>query len=409
LRICILTHTFPRHKKDVAAAFMKGFADGLVQAGNEVVVVTPFDLQFRRRGDPFKIVTYKYIWPDSLHILGYSRAMEADVSLRKNSYFLVPFLVLFGTLALLRTIKKEKIDIINVHWILPNGLVAAIASRWTNVPFVVTLPGTDAYLAYRYKIFGLVAKWIAQSSSGIVSNSSWHLNRILDLGVTGKKTAIFRYPTDVSKFRPLTVGLKKIRKRHDLQEGNLVILAVGRLVYKKGFNYLIKAISELTQKYPHLRLVIGGDGDLRDDWEKLAKKLGVDDKVLFLGNISRDEIIYYYNLADIMVAPSIVDKKGNVDGGPVVSFESMACAKPQIVTSVLGVADVMKDGVNGFVVPQKSSAAISRALDKLISSKSLREKMGKANRRLVSLQLSTKSIGKRYTQFFKDLVSSSQQ
>ena len=105
MKICILTHTFPRNKRDVAAAFMKGFSDGLVQAGNQVTVVTPYDQKFDRKGDPFKIVTYKYIWPERLHLMGYSRAMQADVSLKKSSYLFLPFLLFFGTLALLKVVK----------------------------------------------------------------------------------------------------------------------------------------------------------------------------------------------------------------------------------------------------------------------------------------------------------------
>lgn len=404
MKICVLTHTFPRNKGDVAAAFMKGFADGLTEVGNEVVVITPFDQKFSRRGDPFLIVTYKYIWPESCHVIGYSRAMEADISLRKSSYFLVPFLTLFGTLTLLRVIKKEKVDLINVHWILPNGLMALIASKITGVPYVITLPGTDAYLAYRFKLFGFIAKIIAKNSVGITSNSSWHLNRIMKLGVKNIPTDIISYPTDVSQFKPSKKGLSNVRKRHGLKQGNLVILAVGRLVYKKGFDYLIKAMPEVVKQFPEAKLIIGGEGDLMKEWKKLAIKLGVEKSILFVGSIERNEIIYYYNLADIMVAPSIIDKKGNVDGGPVVSFESMACAKPQIVTNVLGVADVIKDGVNGFIVRQKDSKAISNALVDLLLSKNLRKRMGKSNRELMTVDLSTKSIGKRYTIFFKKVL-----
>ncbi len=76
MNICILTHTFPRNKKDVAAAFMQGFADGLVQNNHQVTVVTPYDPKFDRKNDLFNIATYRYIWPDRLHLLGYSRTME---------------------------------------------------------------------------------------------------------------------------------------------------------------------------------------------------------------------------------------------------------------------------------------------------------------------------------------------
>ena len=388
-----------------AFAFMKEFSDGLVQAGNKVVVVTPFDPKFRRLGDSFKIATYRYIWPDCLHILGYSQTMEKDVALRKRAFLLLPFLIIFGTIALFKVVKKEKVEIINVHWILPNGLMALIVSRLTGIPYVVTLPGTDAYLVHRYKLFGFIAKCIAQNSSGIISNSSWNLDRILQLKVLGKKTEIICYPTDVNKIKPSGDGLEEYRKRHDLNENNLIILAIGRFVYKKGFDYLIRAMPEVIRKYAEVRLLIGGDGGLRRDWEELARKLGVGDKVLFLGDIKRDEINYYYNLADVMVAPSIVDKQGNVDGGPVVSFESMACGKPQIVTNVLGVADVIKDGINGYIVPQKKPEAITIALVKLLGSRDLRERMGKANRRLITTEFNTRSVGKKYTNFFKEIIA----
>jgi len=110
MNICILTHTFPRNEKDVAAAFMKEFADGLCDNGHKVVVVTPFDSEFARKGDKFKIILYKYIWPDRLHCIGYSKTMDADISLRKKAYFLLPFMLFFGIIALWKAVKKEKID-----------------------------------------------------------------------------------------------------------------------------------------------------------------------------------------------------------------------------------------------------------------------------------------------------------
>ena len=347
MKICVLTHTFPRNKKDTAAAFMKEFADGLVEAGNKVTVVTPFDTEFKRRGDPFKVVLYKYIWPARLHLLGYSKTMEADVKLRKRAFLLLPLLLLFGTLALYRVVKKEKIDIINVHWIIPSGVMALIVSRLTGVPFVVTLPGTDAYLAYRYKPFGWVAKIISQSSKGIISNSSWHLKRILKLGVSGKSTEVISYPVSVLAFKPIKTGLDKLREELGLKKDTFIILAVGRLVYKKGFNYLIEALAEVKKKHPNVRLVIGGDGGLRTEWEKLTQDLKIKDEVLFVGNIPRDELVYYYNLADVMTAPSIVDKGGNVDGGPVVSFESMACGRAVITSERSTLADYFSDGLPG--------------------------------------------------------------
>ncbi|TSC63704.1 MAG: Group 1 glycosyl transferase [Microgenomates group bacterium Gr01-1014_93] len=402
MNICVVTHTFPRNEGDIAAAFMKEFCDALVENGQKVILITPFDQKFNRRGDRFKIVTYKYIWPDKFHLLGYSRTMEADVELKWWVFFLIPFMSFFGTLALFKIVRREKIDIINAHWIIPNGLMSMIVSKLTGVPYVITLPGTDAYLATRFKIIGWISKIIARYSDGVFSNSSLHLERILKLGFKPKYKGVISYPSDVSRFKPSKEGIDVIRKRHRIKSSEIIVLAVGRLVYKKGFDYLIKALVPL--KHYSLKLLIGGEGDLKLNWQKLVARLGLLDKVLFVGEIKRNEIAYYYNLADIIVAPSIIDKKGNVDGGPVVCFESMACGKPQIVTNVLGIADIIKNGINGFVIPQKSSGAITQALEKLIKSKKLREKMGEENKRLVKLNLSTKAIGKIYLNYFMEIA-----
>src|SRR3989344_9636837 len=194
MRICVLTHTFPRNKHDVAAAFMKEFCDGLVENGNEIVVVTPFDETFYRQNDKFKIVTYKYIWPTNFHLLGYSRSMEADINIRKVNYLLLPLLLFFGFFSLLNVVRTQKVDLISVHWILPSGLIALFVSKLTGVPFTVTLPGTDAYLAYKNRLFGLIAKIIAKNSSALFSNSSWHLDRITKLGVRVPIEEVITYP-----------------------------------------------------------------------------------------------------------------------------------------------------------------------------------------------------------------------
>ncbi|OGM75739.1 hypothetical protein A2382_00610 [Candidatus Woesebacteria bacterium RIFOXYB1_FULL_38_16] len=407
MNICILTHTFPRNEKDVAAAFMKEFADGLCDNGHKVVVVTPFDSEFARKGDKFKIILYKYIWPDRLHCIGYSKTMDADISLRKKAYFLLPFMLFFGIIALWKAVKKEKIDLINVHWILPNGLIAMCVSILTGVPFVVTLPGTDAYLVYKNQIFAWVAKLIANRSSGIVSNSSVHLKRIMDLGIKKDKLCdVISYPVDVSSLSPNKNGVKELKKKLKILKDEFVILAVGRLVYKKGFEFLIKAMPLILKEHKKVKLIIGGEGDLMNDLKRLVTKLQFEDKVIFVGTIGRNEIGVFYNMADVLVAPSVYDKNGNVDGGPLVSAESMACGKPQILTEILGMADEMRDGVNGFIIKPENQDEIAKAVMKLIKSPKIQQEMGRNNRKLLTARLSTKSIGKRYTRFFEKSITS---
>lgn len=405
MKICVLTHTFPRNNQDVAAAFMKEFCDGLVENGNEVVVVTPYDTTFKRSGDLFKVETYKYIWPSGFHLLGYSRSMEADISLKPINYLLAPFMIFFGTIALYKTVKKEKIDLISVHWILPSGLMATIVSKLTGVPFTITLPGTDAYLAGKNKLFGMIAKLIAENSSAVFSNSRWHLDKILKLGVKVSINEVITYPVDIKKFSPSNKNVEHLRKRHSLSKKNFVILAVGRLVYKKGFEYLIKALPKVIKNHPEVKVIIGGEGDLYDNLVNLAKKEGIEDYISFPGNLKRDEIAYYYNLAQVVVTPSIIDEGGNIDGRPLVILESMACGKPQIVTNLPGISDALVDRVNALLVPQKDPQALSLVLEEMIESEAQRAKMGQENRKLAENLLSTKKIGEKYSYFFNKIVN----
>lgn len=404
MNICILTHTFPKFKKDTTAAFMKPFVEGLQEAGNNVFLLTPYIKNFKNTDKKYKVIKYKYIWPDKWHKLGYSRAMKADVDLKLVNFLLLPLMLLFGSISLIRTIKKYKIDVVNVHWIIPNGLMAYLASKITKVPYVITIPGTDAYLVYKNKIFARIAKVIANSSSGIISNSPFLLKRITDLGIKNKPTEIISYPVDVNHLRISNSGVVSLRSKLNIANTDLIIMAVGRLVYKKGFEYLIKAMPKVIKKYPHTKLIIGGDGDLKQDLIRMTKELKIENNILFAGNIERNEILAFYNLADIFIAPSIVDKEGNADGGPVVSYESMACGKPQIATDILGVSSIIKNGVNGYVVRQKKFVEISNVINKLLESGEIRKRMGIKNRQLILKSLNTKSIGLKYTDFLNNII-----
>ncbi|EKD94519.1 MAG: group 1 glycosyl transferase [uncultured bacterium] len=404
MNICVLTHTFPKSKNDTTAAFMKSFVEGLVEAGNKVVLLTPYTDNFVNLDKRYKTVKYKYIWFNSWHKLGYSGAMKADIDLKIINYFLIPFMIFFGVISLFKTVYRYKINIINVHWLLPNGLIALIVSKLTKVPYIITVPGTDAYLVYKNKIFALVAKIISNSSAGIISNSNFLLKRATDLGIKNKPTAVISYPIDIKQFKISEFGIDELRTKLKITNSNLIVLAIGRLVYKKGFVYLIKAISEIVKKKPNVKLIIGGDGDLKEILRLLVQRLKIVDNVLLVGNISRNEMLTYYNLADIFVAPSIVDKKGNADGGPVVSYESMACGKAQIATEILGVSDIIKDGVNGYVVKQRNTVELVNALNDLLVSKSKRDKMGIKNRQLIRNGLSKRAIGMQYTRFIKQIL-----
>jgi len=400
LRVCVVTHTFPRDKKDPTAPFMREFAQGLSQAGADVTVLTPWTRNLVTKTSSFGINTYKYIWPDIFHRLGYSRAMSADVSLKFYNYFLIPFMIIFGVINLIRISKNKKIDIVNVHWILPNGLIAYIASFFTKVPYVITLPGTDVYLVKKSRLLAHIAKAIADRSVGITSNNTYFLDTITQLGVD-KPTEVISYPSDISIYKPSKRLRNKWRTTYKISSNTIVLTGVGRFVYKKGFEYLIKSFAKLNKLHKNTMLVLVGDGLLRSEYEKLVDSLGVGGSTLFAGMIQRDDLSGIYNMSDIFVVPSVIDKKGNVDGSPVALVEAMACGVPAVITNVVGISNDFKEKDYVSVVKEKNVQELTSSLSVLCNNNQKRKRYGARCATYATHNLSTRIIGNKYCEFFK--------
>jgi len=400
----LLTHGFPRWDNDPTAPFIKTLAEGIVDAGNEVHVLTPFVSGFKSTKDIFNVHVYKYIWPDRMHVLGYSKTLKADIKLRTVSYLLLPFMVVFGTLSLIRLINKQKIDAISVHWILPNGLIAYFAYLVTKTPYIISFTGSDVFLSNSNYVFKTVAKMIGEKARGFITSNTRLMKKGLSVGIRNPTKIYIPYPADTSSFRVSNRGVISLKRKLGIKGSELIVFCLGRFVYKKGFEYLIKAMPNVLQANDNVTLVIGGDGELRGELENLVNKLGISNKVIFTGVIKRDALAKYYNLADIFVVPSIIDQKGNFDGATVASVEAMACGKPLVITNVVGLENYVTNRKHAMIVTQKKPNALARAITELLDNPKLRKEMSKSNKKLVTDILNKNNIGKEYSKFIHKLT-----
>ena len=135
-----------------------------------------------------------------------------------------------------------------------------------------------------------------------------------------------------------------MRTRHGIGANDAVVFAVGRLVRKKGFEYLIDAVASLAPRHARLRLVIAGGGDLDAELRERAAAGGVADRVTFLGSVAHGDVADWLAAADIAAAPSVVDDAGNVDGLPNTVLEALASATPVVATLAGGIGAVAVDG-----------------------------------------------------------------
>ncbi|MEK7497830.1 MAG: glycosyltransferase [Patescibacteria group bacterium] len=385
---------------------MAELAQSFSDAGNDVWVLTPYTPLFKITKKDYKVVIYKYIYPNFLHKLGYSETLNNDMGLSLIMWFLSPFMYLFGTIALIRLIKKEKIEIINAHWILPNGFIASVASLITGTPVVSTLPGSDVYMARKNILFNWLAKFAAWKSNWITSNSGQLLS---DFGsITNvelkSKMSIIVYGIGSSKFKS-DKSLGTITKKSlGISANTVVVLGVGRLVAKKGFRYLIQASKEILKKYKAVKFILIGDGEERKSLERLMSDLGVSENYIFLGSVSYTKMNSYYNMSDIFVLPSVRDEKGNLDDQSVAVMDAMACGKPVVTTDFAGYRAVVEHGKNGYLVAEKDYKGITKSLLKLIESKKLRLSMGENNKNKIANMFSWKKIGQQYKSLFLNII-----
>jgi glycosyltransferase involved in cell wall biosynthesis len=404
VKICVLTHNYPRFSGDISGTFIEALCEQLAAPGHDVHVLTPYDPRFARDESDGRAIlhTYRYIIPDSLHRLGYMQTMRGDVAMKRSAYFLSPFLFLFGFLACWRLVRRVRPDVLHAHWVLPNGFIAALVSHLTGTPLVVSLPGSDVFMAGRNRLFGWMARVAFARAALLTANSADLRDEAVRLGADPARFALIIYGVDPQALRPDSEGVAELRSRLGLDDA-VVVLGVGRFVHKKGFDVLIRAMPGLAAKFPQVRAVLVGDGDLREEWAALARQLGVAGRVLFTGIVPRDRINVYYNMADVFTMPSVVRP---ADGLNVCVVDALACGRPVVASDVAGNPLVIRDGEDGYLVPQDDPAALAEALGRLAADTELRRQMGQRARRMAVEEFSWRAIARRYLEIFQGIAGS---
>lgn len=344
LRALLLTHVFPRHADDAAAPFMLRYARGLVDAGVEVRVLAPHDAGLPDRhevdGVPVRRVRYA---DDARETLAYRGHMHVESRTVAGAWTAVRLVA-----ALRRALREEvaawRPDVLDVHWLVPGGIVARLAA--VPVPSEVVVHGTDVALAVAGGLRRTVGRWalgafdlVAAASRPLAAEVERELGRAVD--------AVAPMPP-----RPPPGEVPD-------PPGEGRLLAVGRLVPEKGYADLLRAVARLRDEGREVRLTLVGEGPHEPRLRALAADLGV--PVRFAGSLAPGALDDVYAGTDVVVVPS------RREGFGLVAVEALARRRPVVATAAGGLVDVVEDGVTGWAVPPGDvgalAAAIAGALD----------------------------------------------
>ncbi|WP_062389203.1 glycosyltransferase [Demequina iriomotensis] len=388
-RVLVLTSTLPAREGDGTPAFV---ADLSRELGRDFEVrvlapAVPGGAARERLGDTVEVVRYRYFparWEDLA-----DGAILENVRARRSRAGQVPFLLGGLAAALRREVRDFRPDAIHAHWIIPQGIVARQVAG--SVPTVVTTLGGDLYALDNAPARAQKSRVVRAAAAVTVMNEDMRA-RVIELGADPATTHVIpmgaRFGSVAHDDRQVS---KPATRKHPVH-----VLAVGRLVEKKGFDVLLEAM-RLT--HARLDLTIVGDGPERARLEELAAGLSV----TFLGQLGRAELDAVLSRSGIAAFPSRRAASGDQDGLPVAMLEAMGAGCAIVASDLPGLNEAIEPGRSGVLVPEGDARALARSLEVLAEDQELRAGLGAAARTR-SREYSVEAVGERYRALFRSVI-----
>lgn len=355
-------------------------AKNLTNLGHKIVVITS---SFNGLAREEKIDGYKIIRTPALR-----KSKDYSGYLELISFFISSFF--FG----LKFIPKFKPDFIQAFFSVPSGASAFLLSKIFKIPYAVFLGGSDvpgANPIRHKKIYPFVtpiikpvlknAGFVSACSDALVDKVKQHLPELKIKKIpNGVDTDYFKPPKSKPKIPPV------------------IILGVGRLMVRKGFQYFIKAAAKIKKERKfRFKIILLGSGEYGEKLKKISFKFSLDDKIEFVDTVPYKELRRYYQKAHIFCLPSLAE------GMPLAMIEAMSCGCALLTTNVAGNQELVKQGVNGYLVEAGNADELKKGLLRLLKKPKEILTMGKESRKLAK-KYDWKVITKNYLKNYRHLI-----
>jgi glycosyltransferase involved in cell wall biosynthesis len=354
IRILSLTSLFPNNVNPVSCVFIKERIRHLAEL-HDLCVVAPVPyfprINLRRRWYEYSLVKF--------------RERIDGMEVYHPRYFITPRvgMFLYGLFYfisilnfMLKMSRKYPFDLLDAHYIYPDGLAAVLLAKVLRKPVVLSARGTDINLFSTYPITRRWILYALRNCDHIIAVSEALKSIMVQLGIDARKIDVVPNGVDADQFRPIPQD--EARKMLELAQEATILLSVGSLRPLKGFQYLLDAVGKIRacQLDLDLKLYIIGCGEY---WRKLQQQiaqLGLQSHVELVGQVSHGQLYKWYNAADLFCLAS------SREGWPNVIMESLACGLPVVATPVGGIPEILSSEKYGMLLP---SAEESQLVDQL--------------------------------------------
>jgi teichuronic acid biosynthesis glycosyltransferase TuaC len=274
-----------------------------------------------------------------------------DIEVYHPRYPLVPkvSMPVHGLSMFLSTLKLVKniqdtfpFDIIDGHFLYPDGFAAVLLARSVKKPVVLSALGSDVHEFIRYRLIKPMIRYAIIRSNACITVCNALKREMVKLGAAAEKISVIPSGVDTERFAPRDQAAA--RKQLAIAEHKKIILSVGSLIPLKGFHLIIDSLPNLLRTDPDIELHIIGAGPYRQALEERAILRDISRQVIFAGQRPNNELAIWYNAADIFCLASLRE------GWPNVVMESLACATPVVATRVFGTPEIIVDPYLGILV-----------------------------------------------------------
>jgi glycosyltransferase involved in cell wall biosynthesis len=386
-RLLVVASTFPRTETDGTPRFVADLTKQEAKAFDTLVLVPRVKGAERRQmQDGYRIERFAYFpsrWEDVA-----DGAILENVRHRPTRAIQVPSMVVAEAMALRRSIRSFKPDLLHVHWIVPQGIAALMVAR--GRPWVVTTLGGDLYALTSWP-WRLVKRAVLKRATAVTVMNRDMADRIMQLGVPAHRIHV----------QPMGFALRPVAAGDDAGIAGRIMF-VGRLVEKKGASVLLDALMGLPLSV-EWSLDVVGDGPLRKELETRARP--ADGRVRFLGQVSNEDLVQMWQHAALAVFPSVRAKSGDQDGLPVALLEAMSAGRAVVASALPGIDEAITSGKDGILVPPGDPIELRTAIARLLADPDERERLGTAARERAA-SYTIDAVGERYRALLTSVLAS---